>query len=557
MHERYGRYPGDAPGYNGYPHGPRHNHYGPRPNQPQDRRHQYNPYTGQHDRSSYYPYPPSGFPGEYAEDPMASRWASHQFAPPLYPFGRPLFANVPELPNLLNRAGAPYPVLPAPPVEYLRDLDAQRTAPADKPSGPLSRTAPPAADFKDVLPLLEGKQTLPFLEALKKQELEPKYSDAVFRILSNVVQVRFGERENDKIINRVHVIPRGHYALGTVMADKPRLDVDLVLPSDFMLRRWLISPTDKDICPKTASEALGLDAVSIARSEVDAKKLEWVLNAVWEQLDGVADGFVFPGGATEAQNYLPAGWCSRDTAKPGKNRLRLMTTGDGSSIRVNIFVKVAVNLNGQEMIVGVDQSSAKSAGKYQMVKVLRDPSVLLGETPLSPIDRSAIITLNWWKRSTKADAAAGGFKIRTSHFLLALAALHALPPANDSHVARAENTPLPFSIVRVMDVMTKILKYLKQAYNPPPSMVTARDESGTPAAGAPAGPVGPAIQYVFPLSACTTMDALYTQAVSTTADEKSLKKREVLEQLETKVNAYIKGLESKGVEVKKYIVETD
>ena len=94
---------------------------------------------------------------------MAARWASHQLAP-LYPFGRPLFANVPELPNLLNKPGAPYSVLPAPPVEFLRDL-----ATGDKPTAPSARPAPQVADFKDVHPLLEGKQTLAFLEALKKQ----------------------------------------------------------------------------------------------------------------------------------------------------------------------------------------------------------------------------------------------------------------------------------------------------------------------------------------------------------------------------------------------------
>ena len=134
-----------------------------------------------------------------------------------------------------------------------------------------------------------------------------------------------------------------------------------------------------------------------------------------------------------------------------------------------------------------------------MIKVLRNPGVPLGETPLSPVDRSAIITLNWWKRSLKTAGASGGFKIRTSHFLLALAALHALPFAHELHVPRAENTPLPFSVVRVMDVMTKILKYLKQAYNPPPTMLAARDANGNPIAGPSGQPVGPAMQYVFPL----------------------------------------------------------
>ena len=46
------------------------------------------------------------------------------------------------------------------------------------------------------------------------------------------------------------------------------------------------------------------------------------------------------------------------------------------------------------------------------------------------------------------------------------------------------------------------------------------------------------------------MDALYTQAISTPADQESLK------QLETEIDAYIKGLESKGVDAQKYTIET-
>lgn len=144
-----------------------------------------------------------------------------------------------------------------------------------------------------------------------------------------------------------------------------------------------------------------------------------------------------------------------------------------------------------------------------MIKVLRNPGIPLSETPLSPIDRSAILALTWWQRSLTAGAKTGDFKIRSNHFLLVLAALHALPPKDDSrkddsqkddlHVPRSENTPLPFSVVRVMDVMLKVLTYLERAYSPPPTLLAARDANGEPIPEAADKPVGLAMQYVFPL----------------------------------------------------------
>ena len=190
--------------------------------------------------------------------------------------------------------------------------------------------------------------------------------DQVLQTLTNVVQVRFGERQGEEVINRVHVIPRGRLAAGIVMAARPKLDVDLVIPSDFVLRRWCPGLTDPSRRPKTVAGALGLNSVSIGRGEVDATKLDWVLQAVWEQLDGSADGLIFPGGADEGRSYFPAKWCLRHKANvAGANRLRLIVNEE-NPIKVDVFVKVAMSVNGQEMVVGVDRSSARSAGKYQV-----------------------------------------------------------------------------------------------------------------------------------------------------------------------------------------------
>lgn len=192
--------------------------------------------------------------------------------------------------------------------------------------------------------------------------------DQILCKLTNVVQVRFSERQGDQIVNRVHVVPRGRLAFGTIMAAHPKLDVDLVLPSDFVLRRWNIFPQDQSnaLRPKTVADVLGLNPASIARGEIDAAKLRWVFQAVWEQFNGSVDGFIFPGGSNEASKYLPQNWCAlyKDNV-PESNRLRLVTLGN-TPVYINVFVKVALSLHGQEMIVGVDQGSAKSAGQYQV-----------------------------------------------------------------------------------------------------------------------------------------------------------------------------------------------
>lgn len=147
------------------------------------------------------------------------------------------------------------------------------------------------------------------------------------------------------------------------MKARPKLDVDLVIPGDYVLRRWNIKQGDKDE-PMTTASALGLDTVSIARGEIDGKKLEWVLRAVWEQFTGAADAFIFPKGDEDASDILSE-WCDLYKGIEGGNRLRLKVLEKDHTF-INLYVKVAVTLNGQQMVVGVDQTSAKWAGKYQV-----------------------------------------------------------------------------------------------------------------------------------------------------------------------------------------------
>ena len=56
-------------------------------------------------------------------------------------------------------------------------------------------------------------------------------------------------------------------------------------------------------------------------------------------------------------------------------------------------------------------------------------------------------------------------KIKSHHFLAALNTLHELPVTDPLYVPTVSS--LPFSLVRVMDVMIKILTFLDRAYSPP------------------------------------------------------------------------------------------
>lgn len=135
-----------------------------------------------------------------------------------------------------------------------------------------------------------------------------------------------------------------------------------------------------------------------------------------------------------------------------------------------------------------------------MVKVLRSSGAPLSEAPLPPVHRTAILTLNWWQYSLKLEGLAGSGgaqlptpKIRTSHFLLALAALGRLDPTDELYVPSATAVARPFSLLEVLETILKILKYLERAYK------SALTLTNSPIPGPSNLPIGGAMQYTFPL----------------------------------------------------------
>ncbi|KAG9103088.1 hypothetical protein FRC07_010092 [Ceratobasidium sp. 392] len=482
-------------------------------------------------------------------NPSANPWsAAYNPAPPSHhrlPFTGPLYASIPSLPPVFDQTRSTFFSLPVQPNAMLRDLQEQfdRQVPAE--SAPPARAAPNPADDQYFLKgffgnLCKATDLLKALPVLAYQECQPFYIDAVYRRLSNMVQVRFAERRGEDIINRVHLVQRNRLAYGAVMQYRAKLDVDLVLPGDYILRRWAVNPKTPDTeKPRSIAKALKLDAATIPRAEIDAADLGWVIKAVLAQLNGSVDQFIFPGGADEAKQYL--GSFDDSATTDGVNRIRLMSVSNTDPIRVNVFVKVAIELNGQEMVVGVDQASGVSAGKYQMVKLLRQPNGTLGESSLPPIERSALIALGWWKRGiaqgdvpTKSSSAKP--KVRASHFGIALKALHALDPIDELYVPQKGTQVFSFSAVS--DVMWKIASYLKRAYESPALVASASSTGGAAnlgASGKSASGLGPQAEYMFPLASCGIMEALYTQASVDPAEIQTLTQSGVLDDLISKL----------------------
>jgi hypothetical protein len=130
--------------------------------------------------------------------------------------------------------------------------------------------------------------------------------------------------------------------------------------------------------------------------------------------------------------------------------------------------------------------------------VITTPGTALIEAPLSPVDRSAILLLNWWKRFVRLSLPRLNgidprvLKIRTNHFILALAALHELDPKDELYISRAANASAAFSLKSMLITMLKILKYLQRTYTLP-KMFTEVEVAGT--RGSPIT----AAEYVFPL----------------------------------------------------------
>ncbi|KAB5587457.1 hypothetical protein CTheo_9105 [Ceratobasidium theobromae] len=297
---------------------------------------------------------------------------------------------------------------------------------------------------------------------LSSKEFDPSYVEHVVRVFTNIIHVRFGERHGNRVVSGVQLVPRGCLALGTIIAMHPTFDFDLIIPGDYVLRRWNCTPNEHDdgLLPSTISKVLDLNPGSILRGEIKVDKLHSVFEAIWRQLNGSADHLIFPGGQREVVKYLPSNWCSlREVDDPEPDRIQLVTAGK-SPVYINLFVKVGLRQYGQDLVVGVDPSSAWSDGEFQMVKAARAPGVSLSEAPLPPVDRSAILSLMWWENSLpKGDREIARQQIPASHFILALSALRQADPVG----AIRE----PFSLLAMFTRMLDILRYLQRAYTYP------------------------------------------------------------------------------------------
>lgn len=154
-------------------------------------------------------------------------------------------------------------------------------------------------------------------------------------------------------------------------------------------------------------------------------------------------------------------------------------------IPIDLFLKVGTKVRGQDVIIGLDKDSPAGIRRYQTTTFVPTEVLWLGDRKLSPVERTAILSLKWWKNEIKENKGNKSFsiknrknllpgspdsfsasevQIKSHHFLVALNAMHELDTSDDLYVPR--HVSQPFTMERLLEVMGKILTFLDRAYHP-------------------------------------------------------------------------------------------
>lgn len=154
-------------------------------------------------------------------------------------------------------------------------------------------------------------------------------------------------------------------------------------------------------------------------------------------------------------------------------------------IPIDLFLKVRTKVRGQDVIIGLDKDSPAGIRRYQTTTFVPTEALWLGDRRLSPVERTAILSLKWWKNEIKENKgnklfviknrknllsgspdsfSASEVQIKSHHFLVALNAMHELDTSDDLYIPR--HVSQPFTMERLLEVMVKILTFLDRAYHP-------------------------------------------------------------------------------------------
>jgi hypothetical protein len=344
------------------------------------------------------------------------------------------------------------------------------------------------------------KTTGKFLGALAFQEVDYDSLDTSLREVAALVNARMN---NPKVL----VQPRGSYASRTALRGHVDLDLDLVFPDDFQIEFAGAAPDAAPIV-RTISQVLGSQDLFGANPGnghdpsgnlvITKDGLRLVMIYVWGRL--VSDHYRLPNTFTAVPLAVPPAYSiavdphlrpamtiiATKTLATLTRSISAQITDNAkyNPLDVDFFIKVLTKrLGGEEVLVGVDKDGPLGVRQYQTTTFIPSGKEWLGSNPLSPVDRTALLALKWWKNSFAEDPTIAPFtirdpgapngsragqntdiKLKSHHFLSAINALHEVLPTDPLYVPTQSS--LPFSLVRVMDVMLKVLTFLQHAYQP-------------------------------------------------------------------------------------------
>jgi hypothetical protein len=433
-----------------------------------------------------------------------------------------------------------------------------------------------AKDYKwsEAEAFLVAKDTPKFLGALSFQEVDYDWVEAILRKVTKLVNDRFNTPWNyaggvPADPGRVIVVPRGSFASRTALRGHVDLDLDLIFPSNFLIQVVVNGAT----VAKTIEEILNFGGPDYSLSTPpwhDASGnlpftkdgLKVVLRYIWLKLVHNAPPAVPAPGVAQVPTTvvnLPPAVPAAPVGLPSVNWLEIgqgktidtitrsitgVTKAPEKVLDIDFFVKVySTYQGGQKVVVGVDKDGPLGIRQYQTTTFLSSGLQWLGSDPLGPIDRTALMALKWWKNSFADDATIPPFKVRdfvntpngaprdgrkaeikikSHHMLSALNALHEVDINDPLYIPRTSS--LPFSLVRVIDRMIKVLTYLQRAYNPPQNFLITKGKSWSEDI-----PDNTArVEYPFPEYSCGTFDTLYKQLNSGITEAETLYKSGVI-----------------------------
>ncbi|KDQ57122.1 hypothetical protein JAAARDRAFT_194298 [Jaapia argillacea MUCL 33604] len=376
---------------------------------------------------------------------------------------------------------------------------------------PVSIIPNPDATFEQSFGYLEAKVPKPvsFMAGVTGQEADYRPSEYILRTLTSLVHARTDLRQVDpsgtQWVKKVVVAARGSFGTRTALRKHVDLDVDLIFDDDYQIFRHG-DPHNT----QTIKQALGEDLDGSILFERDA--LKKVLQAVWDILNDDtlnADRVLVPPPPTShwwsvADGKTPDKWTRSISAQ---NVSTVVGVGpaqlDIPAIPIDLFIKVKTQIRGEEIIIGVDKDGVGGARRFQTTTFIPFEGVLTSaDRLLTLVDRTALLTLKWWKNSLHLG---GESTIKSHHLLIALNALYDLDPRDPLYLTRHPSKP--WSISRVLDVMLRVLLFLNRAYNPPARFWITK---------------GSSTDYPFPKFAYQTMDTLYVQAVLNEASYKDV-----------------------------------